>query len=399
MQDLLVTCDNLIKIYKVDDLEVVALQGLDLEVVRGEMIAIVGASGSGKTTLLNILGGLDTPTAGRVVVGGHDLARLGEEQRTRYRGLLVGHVWQQSGRNLLPDLTIGDNVDLPQILKGERASRYKRRTRELLEMVGLADKAKRKPEQLSGGEQQRVALAVALANEPPLLLADEPTGELDMTTTQEIIAFMRQLNKATGVTILIVTHDVAVAEVVDRTLAIRDGRTSTETIRRNAGGRGKPVPTGQGEGASAVIGLPGETHQESIFIDRAGILQLPPEAMEQVPLRGRADVCITRDHVEIRPYGLHDYEQDGEQNNGERGEREERSESSVIGLSLLSHYETILVDRVGRLQLPREALDRIPFNGRADVRIANYRIELWPVGAENDIQLSQSSAIVRKDNE
>ena len=384
MQDLLVTCDNLIKIYKVDDLEVVALQGLDLEVVRGEMIAIVGASGSGKTTLLNILGGLDTPTAGRVVVGGHDLARLGEEQRTRYRGLLVGHVWQQSGRNLLPDLTIADNVDLPQILKGERAFRYKRRTRELLEMVGLADKAKRKPEQLSGGEQQRVALAVALANEPPLLLADEPTGELDMTTTQEIIAFMRQINKATGVTILIVTHDVAVAEAVDRTLAIRDGRTSTETIRRNSG---------RGEGMSAVIGLPGETHQEAIFIDRAGILQLPSEAMEQVPLRGRADVCIARDHVEIRPYGLHDYEQDGEQNNGEHGE------SAVIGLSLLSHYETILVDRVGRLQLPREALDRIPFNGRADVRIANYRIELWPVAAENDIQLSQSSAIVRKDGE
>src|SRR5436309_15729369 len=113
MQDLLVICDNLIKIYKVDDLEVVALQGLDLEVARGEMIAIVGASGSGKTTLLNLLGGLDTPTAGRVVVDGHDLAHLNEEQRTRYRGLIVGHVWQQSGRNLLADLTIADNVDLP----------------------------------------------------------------------------------------------------------------------------------------------------------------------------------------------------------------------------------------------------------------------------------------------
>src|SRR5205807_4452858 len=208
MQDLLVTCDNLIKIYKVDDLEVVALQGLDLEVERGEMIAIVGASGSGKTTLLNLLGGLDAPTAGRVIVAGHDLARLNEEQRTRYRGLIVGHVWQQSGRNLLPDLTIADNIDLPQILKGMRASHYKRRTRELLEIVGLAGMAKKKPEQLSGGEQQRVAIAIALANEPSLLLADEPTGELDSTTTQEIIAFMRQLNKKMGVTILIVTHEV-----------------------------------------------------------------------------------------------------------------------------------------------------------------------------------------------
>ena len=379
MQDLLVTCDNLIKIYKVDDLEVVALQGLDLEVARGEMIAIVGASGSGKTTLLNLLGGLDAPTAGRVVVAGHDLARLNEEQRTRYRGLIVGHVWQQSGRNLLPDLTIADNVDLPQILKGVRASRYKDRTRELLEIVGLAGMAKKKPDQLSGGEQQRVALAIALANEPSLLLADEPTGELDSTTTQEIIAFMRQLNKKMEVTILIVTHDVAVASVVDRTLAIRDGRTSTETVRRD-----QPLATtGSEEGASAIIGLPGETHQESIFIDRVGILQLPAEAMELVPLRGRADVHIAGDHVEIRPFGLHEHDQDGEQNDGG---------STVIGLSLRSHYETILVDRVGRLQLPREALERISFNGRADVRIASYRIELWPAGVASGIQAGQDRA-------
>src|SRR5207249_3855646 len=151
MQDLLVICDNLIKIYKVDDLEVVALQGLDLEVARGEMIAIVGASGSGKSTLLNILGGLDAPTAGRATVAGHDLNRLSDEQRARYRGLIVGHVWQQSGRNLLPDLSIADNVNLPQILKGIGSSRYKRRTSELLEIVGLANMAKKKPAQLSGG--------------------------------------------------------------------------------------------------------------------------------------------------------------------------------------------------------------------------------------------------------
>src|SRR5258708_7031505 len=388
MQDLLAICDNLIKIYKVDDLEVVALQGLDLEIARGEMIAIVGASGSGKSTLHNILGGLDKPSAGRVIVGGHDLARLGEQQRTRYRSLIVGHVWQQSGRNLLTDLTIADNVDLPQVLKGVSASRYKRRTSELLEIVGLAGMAKKKPAQLSGGEQQRVALAIALANEPSLLLADEPTGELDSVTTQEIITFMRQLNKELGVTILIVTHDVAVASIVDRTLAIRDGRTSTETIRRN-----QPLTTSTttdpAQRGSTVIGLSDETHQESIFIDRVGILQLPVEAMEQVALRGRADVRIASDHVELWPSGLHEYSEDGEHSD---------DGSAVIGLSLRSHYETILVDRVGRLQLPREALERIPFNGRAQVSIASYHVELWPPAVESNTTEPSGQRISRKED-
>jgi ABC-type lipoprotein export system ATPase subunit len=383
MQDLHVVCDNLIKIYKVDDLEVVALQGLDLEVARGEMIAIVGASGSGKSTLLNILGGLDTPSAGRVKVAGYDLARLSEEQRTRYRSLVVGHVWQQSGRNLLADLTIADNVNLPQLLKGTSAGHYKRRTAELLEIIGLAGMAKKKPAQLSGGEQQRVALAVALANQPSLLLADEPTGELDSTTTQEIITFMRQLNTELGITILIVTHDVEVAAIVDRTLAIRDGRTSTETVRRN-----QPLANDAAQGASAIIGLPDETHQEFIFIDRVGILQLPAEAMEQVELRGRADVRITGDHIEIWPSGLHEHNEDGQYND---------SGSAVIGLSLHSHYETILVDRVGRLQLPHAALERIPFNGRAEVRISSYHVELWPVGIENPVAQQPDQRASRKE--
>lgn len=364
MQDLLVVSDNLIKIYKVDDLEVVALQGLDLEVARGEMIALVGASGSGKSTLLNILGGLDTPSAGRVMVAGHDLNRLNDLRRSRYRSLIVGHVWQQSGRNLLPDLTVAGNVDLPQLLNGMSAARYKRRTHDLLEVVGLADMAKKKPAQLSGGEQQRVALAVALANQAPLLLADEPTGELDSVTTQEIIAFMRKLNQELGVTIIIVTHDIAVASVVDRTLAIRDGRTSTETIRRD-----QALAINTNHLDSAVIGLSGETHQESIFIDRVGILQLPAEAMERVELRGRADVRIANDHVEIWPSGLH-------ANEGQEALTD--GSSAVIGLSLHSHYETILVDRVGRLQLPREAIERLAFNGRANVNIASYHVELWP---------------------
>ena len=361
MQELLVTCENLIKIYKVDDLEVVALQGLDLEVARGEMIAIVGASGSGKTTLLNILGGLDTPTAGRVTVAGFDLGHLREQQRARYRGLVVGHVWQQSGRNLLPDLSIADNVDLPQILKGVSSQQYHRRTRELLEVVGLAGMAKKRPEQLSGGEQQRAALAVALANEPLLLLADEPTGELDSLTTQGIIAFMRQLNRDLRLTILIVTHDVAVAAQVDRTLAIRDGRTSTETTRRNQAG----APGVVAQGASTIIGLPHETHQETIFIDRVGILQLPTDAVEAVLFDGRADMRLVHEHVELWP--------------SRQLPGVDEGLSAVIGLSLREHDETILVDRSGRLQLSHDLLERVPFHGRALVRIAATHIELWPV--------------------
>ncbi len=361
--DFLVVCDNLIKIYKVDDLEVVALQGLDLFVPRGEMIALVGASGSGKSTLLNILGGLDTPSAGRVLVDGHDLNRLDEEQRTRYRSLVVGHVWQQSGRNLLPDLTISENIHLPQILKGVPSAKYKRRAQELLEIVGLGHMAKKRSYQLSGGEQQRVALAVALANGPALLLADEPTGALDSTTTEEIVAFIRRLNKELGITIIIVTHDVAVAAEVDRTLAIRDGRTSTETVRRNQS-------NGQdGAAKSAVIGLSAETHQESLFVDRAGFLQLPADVMEHIDLRGRADVRVTQDHVELWPVGFHEAQSDNVYAGGS---------SAVIGLSLRSHYETVLIDRVGRLQLPQIALDKISFDGRAIVRIVGYHVEIWP---------------------
>src|SRR5713101_8160441 len=379
MPEPLVICDNLVKIYKVADLEVVALQGLDLEVSPGEMIAIVGVSGSGKTTLLNILSGLDLPSAGKCLVDGNDLTRLSQAQRINYERFTVGHVWQQSGRNLLPELSIQANVELPQVLGGVESALRARRARELLELEGLAGMGQKRPDQLSGGEQQRAAIAVALANQPKLLLGDEPTGELDSVTAQEVIACLRQVNTQLGLTIILVTHDVAVASVVDRTLAIRDGRTSTETVRRN-----QPLAaTGSDEGASAIIGLPGETHQESIFIDRVGILQLPAEAMELVPLRGRADVRIARDHVEIRPFGLHEHNQDGEQNDGG---------STVIGLSLRSHYETILVDRVGRLQLPREALERISFNGRADVRIASYRIELWPTGVASGIQAGQDRA-------
>jgi ABC-type lipoprotein export system ATPase subunit len=300
MPEPIVICDNLVKIYKVADLEVVALQGLDLEVAPGEMMAIVGASGSGKSTLLNILSGLDVPSAGRSIVDGNDLTRLTEAQRIVYRRYVVGHIWQQSGRNLMPELSAVANVELPQLLGGTSSGKRSRHAEELLELVGLAGMGKKRPDQLSGGEQQRVAIAVALANDPVLLLADEPTGELDSITASEIFALLRSLNERLGLTIITVTHDVAIAAVMDRTIAIRDGRTSTETVRREAPLEmaGDYTP-----GASAIIGLPSETHRESVLIDRVGRLQLPKEAIETIPFKGRAEVRIINDHVELWPLG------------------------------------------------------------------------------------------------
>jgi ABC-type lipoprotein export system ATPase subunit len=300
MPEPLVICDNLVKIYKVADLEVVALQGLDLEVSPGEMIAIVGVSGSGKTTLLNILSGLDLPSAGKCLVDGNDLTRLSQAQRINYERFTVGHVWQQSGRNLLPELSIQANVELPQVLGGVEPALRARRARELLELVGLAGMGHKRPDQLSGGEQQRAAIAVALANQPKLLLGDEPTGELDSATAGEILALLRSLNRQLGLTIILVTHDVAIASVVDRTIAIRDGRTSTETVRREAPLEAVSEHT---LAASAIIGLPSETHRESVLIDRVGRLQLPKEALEGFPFNGRAEVRIVNDHVELWPPG------------------------------------------------------------------------------------------------
>lgn len=301
MTEAIVTCDNLVKIYKVADLEVVALQGLDLEVSPGEMMAIVGASGSGKSTLLNILSGLDVPSAGRCIVDTNDLTRLSEGQRVTYRRHVVGHVWQQSGRNLLNELTVAANIELPQLLGGVKSSVRTRHASELLEMVGLKGFGKKKPDQLSGGEQQRVAIAVAISNEPTLLLADEPTGELDSVTASEVFKLLRSLNQQLGLTIITVTHDAAIAAVMDRTIAIRDGRTSTETVRRE-----EPLEIQEGATggrASAVIGLSSETHRESVLIDRVGRLQLPKEALESLDFRGRAEVRILDDHVELWPLG------------------------------------------------------------------------------------------------
>jgi ABC-type lipoprotein export system ATPase subunit len=281
-----IACDNLVKIFKVADLEVVALQGLDLLVDPGEMIAIVGASGSGKSTLLNILGGLDVPSAGRAVVAGHDLTQMGRRERTRYRRQVIGFVWQQTARNLLPYLSAVENVELPMILNASGGRDRRARAEELLGLVGLAGRADHRPERLSGGEQQRVAIAVALANQPDVLLADEPTGELDTATSAEVFELMRRVNRDLGTTVVIVTHDPLVSEQVMRTVAIRDGRTSSETLRRSSVSE---------EGAHELIA------EEFAVLDRAGRLQLPRAHVEALGLERRVRLRLEADHISVWP--------------------------------------------------------------------------------------------------
>ncbi|MGH3037464.1 MAG: ABC transporter ATP-binding protein [Gaiellaceae bacterium] len=281
-----IVCDNLVKIYKVADLEVVALQGLDLVVEAGELIAIVGASGSGKSTLQSILGGLDTPTAGKAEVAGFDLASLDTRERTNYRRRVVGFIWQQTARNLFPYLSAAENVELPLVLDGLAARTRHERSRELLALVGVADRAAHRPDQLSGGEQQRVAIAIALANRPKVLLADEPTGELDSESAEEIFASFRAINETLGVTVVVLTHDPLVATEVNRTIAIRDGRTSTETLRR------------------AEVDAAGEHRiiaEEFALLDRVGRLQLPSEYVEALELERRVRLALEPDHVGVWP--------------------------------------------------------------------------------------------------
>jgi ABC-type lipoprotein export system ATPase subunit len=282
----LIVCDNLVKIYKVADLEVVALQGLDLLVEPGEFIALIGASGSGKSTLLNILGGLDVPSAGRAVVAGHQLDDLGSKEQVRYLRNIIGFVWQQTSRNLLPYLTALENVALPMVLDGAKRGSREERARELLAQVGLADRADHHPSTMSGGEQQRAAIAVALANEPQVLLADEPTGELDTTTAHEIFDLLRKVNRELGVTIVVATHDPLVSDQVDRTVSIRDGRVSSEVLRHRSVSQ---------EGEHHVIAT------EWVVLDRAGRLQLPRAHVEALNLARRVRVELEADHISIWP--------------------------------------------------------------------------------------------------
>lgn len=298
MSDPFILCDGLVKIFKVADLEMVALRELNLTIQRGELVGIIGSSGSGKTTLMNILGGLDRPSAGRVIVDGHDLLRMTDRQMNRYRREKVGFVWQQSARNLVPYLNAIDNVMLPMTLAGITGKGKRKRAEELLELVGLHERMKHYLPELSGGEQQRVAIAVGLANNPSLLLADEPTGEVDSTTAQNIYDTFRTLTGEMGITTLIVSHDPGIARQVERVVGIRDGMLASETVRQ--------VRTTVTESANGDGGLTHEEEhhfEELVVVDRAGRLHIPKEYLEQFEIRGRAQLEITENGILIRPTG------------------------------------------------------------------------------------------------
>ncbi|CAL9457960.1 MULTISPECIES: ABC transporter ATP-binding protein [unclassified Streptomyces] len=287
--DALITCDRLVRIFSADGVEVQALQGLDLLVREGELMALVGASGSGKSTLMNILAGLDTPTAGAARVAGRDLLAMTARDRLAYRRTVVGFVWQQTARNLMPYLTAAQNVALPMQLAGTGGRRAARAERalELLDLMGVAECRDRRPQQMSGGQQQRVAIAVALAGDPSVLLADEPTGELDSHTAEQIFAAFRRANEQLGTTVVIVTHDQAVAGEVRRTVAIRDGRTSTEVLRRSE--------------VDAETGRETVVAREYAMLDRAGRLQLPADYTAALGMRDRVALELESDHIAVRP--------------------------------------------------------------------------------------------------
>jgi putative ABC transport system ATP-binding protein len=306
----MILCDNLVKIYKVQDLEMVALQGLDLMVDRGEFMGIIGPSGSGKSTLMNILGGLDRPSAGKAIVDGSDLLKLSTFALTRYRREKVGFVWQQPARNLIPYLSVQDNVELPMLVSGMATTERRTWSRELLEAVGLWERRHHSLSQLSGGEQQRTAIGVGLANRPVLLLADEPTGEVDTATAQTIMDTLRHLNENYGLTIVMVTHDVRASSQVDRVVTIRDGRTSSERVRRLRAEQDPSefapgaVVEGQVDGHKA---QPEVAYHEYVVLDYAGRLQVPREFLEKLGISDRAQVDLTDDGILIRPaVGLND---------------------------------------------------------------------------------------------
>ncbi|GLY00574.1 MULTISPECIES: ABC transporter ATP-binding protein [Actinoplanes] len=278
-----IVCDGLVRIFRTEGVEVVALQGLDLVVDRGELLAVVGASGSGKSTMLNILSGLDEPTAGVATVAGYDLLGMTAKKRLAYRRKVVGFVWQQTARNLLPYLTARENVELPMTLAGRGRGR---RATDLLEMVGVAHRAGARPDQMSGGEQQRCAVAVALANDPEVLFADEPTGELDEATADEVFGALRTVNAELGVTVVVVTHDMNVSGQVRRAVAIRDGKTASE-VRRSA--------------RIAADGTEHHISEEYAVLDRAGRMQLPAGFVDALSLRDRVRLNLETDHVEVRP--------------------------------------------------------------------------------------------------
>lgn len=266
----MICCDGLVKIYMTDNRKVMALEGLDLTIKTGEMMAIIGKSGSGKSTLLHMIGGLETPTAGSILIDGKDISTLKEKEIVAYRRNTIGFLWQKSARNLFPYLTALQNIETMMRL-GKKYS--KERALKLLQAVGMEQHANKFPNQLSGGEQQRVSIAVALANQPSILLADEPTGAVDSQTAQQIFQLFHELNGKLGITIIIVTHDLALADKVDRTVLISDGKISTEKIR-------------QVQKAADF-----QSHEEYSVMDKAHRIQLSEDVLEEAG--------ITSDKVKV----------------------------------------------------------------------------------------------------
>ncbi len=294
-QEPFVICDNLVRIFKISGHDVVALQGLDMTVSPAELLGVIGVSGSGKSTLMNILGGLDRPTAGRVWVGGQDLLKLSDTALTRYRLSSVGFLWQQSARNLLPYLNAQENVEYPMTIAGEFGRKKRQLAQQLLEIVGLWERRGHRLDELSGGEQQRVAIAVALANHPKLLLADEPTGEVDTKTADTIYKIFRKLQSELGLTTIIVSHDAQISKQVDRVIAIRDGKIASELVRKN----GDSAPY-EGEPNLAALSALHE-HIELTVVDSAGRLQIPKDLRQQFGIRHRVRLDATPEGVLIRP--------------------------------------------------------------------------------------------------
>ena len=276
-------CEDLVRIYSTDGIEVQALQGLNLSIDEGDVVALVGASGSGKSTLLGILSGNDRPTGGRARVAGVELTTMNRAQRVDYQRHVTGFVRQRTSSNLLPYLSAAENVALPMVIAGRRERDG--RVRELLGLLGVSGCADRRPAQLSGGQQQRVAIAAALANDPRVLLADEPTGELDQENSAQVLEAMRRAAENLGTTVLIVTHDRGVSSHVRRTVAIRDGRTSTEVIRRRVTGP---------DGRESTLA------EEYTVIDRAGRIQIPQEHVIRLGLKDRVRILGEEDHITVR---------------------------------------------------------------------------------------------------
>jgi len=269
----IIVCENLVKIYKTKDLEVLALQGLEINIQAGELMAIIGNSGSGKSTFLNMIGGLDRPSAGRLIVDGKDLFKLSEQELVEYKRNTVGFVWQNNGRNLVPYLSALENVQMPMMFTGKKQQREK--ALELLELVGMGHKKHNRLSQLSGGEQQRVAIAIALANSPKILLADEPTGSVDAKTGSAILDVFRELNRTLGLTVVIVTHDRMLSKKVNRVVAIRDGKTSSEMLLKQSY-----------VDRLDSIGMFEDPHDEYVVLDRAGRVQIPRELLDGIGVQG-----------------------------------------------------------------------------------------------------------------